>query len=182
MTAWLGICFVSLLTVLIVTSWGEKKKKKRTEIYYANVTWASIPIGTSQQKRVFRCRFPPEWHRDAARKAKGRSKERQPHFTGKMLNWEIYEAQRLQSNGVTNGADKRGQRFLFFCSKWRHSDWGMKTEQHLRAHKAVHLNKQGYVLLLWAQWSPSKNMVMPHWMDARTPKLPPFHFVWKNVT
>lgn len=98
------------------------------------------------------------------------------------LNWEIYEAQRLQSNGATNGADKRGQRFLCFCSEWRHSDWGMKTEQHLRTHKAVHLNKQGYVLLLWAQWSPSKNMVMPHWMDARTPKLPPFHFVWKNVT
>ena len=29
-TAWLGICFVSLLTVLIVTSWGEKAERLKS--------------------------------------------------------------------------------------------------------------------------------------------------------
>lgn len=46
--------------------------------------------------------------------------------------------------GQQMGPTKGVKGFCFFAVKGG-------TEQHLRAHKAVHLNKQGYVLPLWAQ-------------------------------
>lgn len=47
--------------------------------------------------------------------------------------------------------ETKGSKVFVLWSEWRHSDRGLKTEQLLRAHKAMHLNKQGFVLLLWAQ-------------------------------
>lgn len=182
MTAWLGICFVSLHTVLIVTSWGEKAEGLKS-IMSLQCHWDQpFALGHRSRKKPLGGRFPSERHREAARKAKGRSKEKQPHFTGKLLKVRNLRGTKIAIKRRNKRGEQKRSKVFVFCCEWRHSDWGMKTEKHLRAHKAVHLNKQGYVLLLWAQWSPSKNMVMPQWMDTRTPKLPHFHFVWKNVT
>lgn len=65
---------------------GECKKRLRF-IMPTSLEHSSIPIETSREKKgLYRCRFPPERLRNPARKAKGRSKETQPHFTGKLLN------------------------------------------------------------------------------------------------
>ena len=52
-TAWLGICFVSLLTVLIVTSC-----KKRLKSIMPMSLGRAFPSGHQGRKEVFRCRFP----------------------------------------------------------------------------------------------------------------------------
>lgn len=71
-TAWLGICFVSLLTVLIVTSWGEKAERLKSIM---PVSPGKAFPSEHHSWEVFRCRFPLEWHTIPASKAKGRSKE-----------------------------------------------------------------------------------------------------------
>lgn len=141
--------------------------------------WASIPI---EQDVFIGADFNSKGSDTQPRKAK-----RQVYKETTSFYWKIGKLRNLWSAKIaikrSNKCSKqKGSEVFVFWIECRHSHWGTKTEQHLRAHKAVHLNKQGYVLFLCAQWSPSKNMVMPLWMDARTPKLLPFHFVWKNVT
>lgn len=179
LTAWLEICFVSLHTVLIVTSWGEKAEELKS-IMSLQCHWDQ-PFTSRHHSR--KRPLGADSHQNGG---DSQESQRQVQRETTSFYWKIVVRNLWSTNTAIKQRNKEGEqkrsKVFVFCCEWRHSNRGMKTEQHLRAHKAVHLNKQGYVLLLWGQWSPSKNMVMPQWMDTRTPKLPHFHFVWKNVT